>query len=111
MAERFGCDLEAVERTARQLGTVATEMRTFGSRGDEYAAAMRSRTIQRAIRDFEDDSSDHRSKVVEAVESLKKLLAGLVEGCRTVDRELNAGLTEMDKSLDAFTENSKGDAA
>ncbi len=111
MADRFGCDVEAVDRTARQLETVATEMRRFGSRGDEYAAALRSHTIQRAIHDFEEDSSDHRDKVIKAVDLLTQLLNGLVQGCRTVDRELNSGLLEMDKSLDAFARNSKGDAA
>lgn len=103
MADRFGCDLDAVERTARDLGSVARELHNFGDRGDEYAASLRSHIIQQAIRDFEKDSSDHRDKLVKGVEMLKQLLDGLVEGCRTVDAELGKGLGEMDKFLDDMT--------
>ena len=67
MADRFGCDVGAVERTATQLGTVANEMRTFGSRRDEFASSLRSDKIQQAILHFEEDSSDHRDKVVAAL--------------------------------------------
>lgn len=104
MADRFGCDLDAVERTAKDLGTVANELHNFGNRGDEFAAALRSDIIQRAIRDFEKDSSDHRDKLVKAVEALKQLLDGLVEGCRTVDAELGKGLGEMDEALSGMSE-------
>jgi len=102
MADRFGCDLGAVERTATQLGTVANEMRTFGSRRDEFATSLRSDIIQNAIRQFEDDSSDHRDKVVQAIDALKKVLDGLIDGCRTVDEALSAGLAEFDKSTSAL---------
>lgn len=102
MADSFGCDLAAVERTAAQLGKVATEMRSFGRRGDEFAHALRSHKIQEAIRRFEEDSSDHRDTVVVAVDALKRRLDGLVAGCREVDAALTGGLDEMDKSLAAF---------
>lgn len=103
MADRFGCDLDAVERTATDLGRVANELHNFGNRGDEFAPALRSHIIQRAIRDFEKDSSDHRDKLVKAVEALKQLLDGLVEGCKTVDAELGKGLSEMDEALSGMT--------
>lgn len=111
MADAFGCDLAAVERTAKQLGTVAAEMRSFGGRGDEFAPALRSHIIQQAIRRFEDDSSDHRDKVVVAVDALKERLDGLVAGCREVDAALSGGLDEMDKSLAAFSAPSAGTEA
>lgn len=104
MADRFGCDLVAVENTAKQLATVEDEMRNFGRRGDEYESYLRSHTIQRAIRKFEDDSSDHRDKVVKVVEALKQRMDGLIQGCREVDNALSGGLDEMDKSLAAFAQ-------
>lgn len=108
MADTFGCDVGAVERTAAQLGSVANEMRTFGSRRDEFAASLRSSRIQEAIRCFEEDSSDHRDKVVETIDGLKRVLDGLVEGCRTVDKDLSSGLAEFDKSTSGLV---KGPAA
>ena len=102
MADRFGCDLGAVERTAAQLGTVANEMRTFGKRGGEFAVSLRSDMIERAIGKFEEDSSDHRDKVVQAVDGLKQVLDGLVQACRTVDEALSSNLTEFDKSTSAL---------
>lgn len=102
MAARFGCDLDAVQRTAIQLSTVATEMRAFGRRGDDFAEALRSHKIQTAIRAFEKDSSDHRDKVVEVIDALKQRLDGLLAGCREVDAALTGGLDEMDDSLAAF---------
>lgn len=98
MADRFGCDLGAVERTSSQLGTVANEMRTFGKRGGEFAASLRSDMIEKAIGKFEEDSSDHRDKVVQAVDGLKQVLDGLIDACRTVDNALSANLAEFDKS-------------
>jgi hypothetical protein len=98
MADKFGCDVGAVERTAGQLGTVANEMRTFGRRREEFAGALRSSRILEAIRCFEEDSSDHRDEVLETIDGLKRVLDGLVEGCRTLDEALLSGLTEFDKS-------------
>jgi len=111
MADRFGCDLGAVERTASQLGTVANEMRTFAKRRDEFGASLRSHRIQEAIRHFEEDSSDHRDKVVETIDGLKRVLDALVEGCRTVDEALSSGLDEFDRSTSGLVKGPAGGGA
>jgi len=81
-------------------------MRTFGSRREEFAGSLRSYKIQEAIRGFEEDSSDHRDKVVVTVDALKQVLDGLVAGCRAVDEALASGLVEFDKSTSALAEGS-----
>lgn len=93
-ATEFGCNLEAVERTASQLAKVVEELRGFHDRGGEYHWALVSDKIENAVRDFSNDSSDFRDKVSGTIEALQKMLQGLAEGVRNIDDGLAKSLPE-----------------
>jgi uncharacterized protein YukE len=90
----FGCNLEAVETTARQLRDVLAELRQFKNRDDSYAGALASRPIGSALDDFHNDSSDQREKIESSVEALAQMLQGLADGVREVDKALADSLPE-----------------
>lgn len=90
----FGCNLEAVVATARQLRDVLDELRQFGQRDDSYAGALASPPIGGALDEFHDESSDQREKIKSSVEALAQMLQGLADGVRDVDRALADSLPE-----------------
>jgi hypothetical protein len=93
-AGSFGCNVAAVEATARQLHQVLDELRNFNRRDDAFAGALSSRAIQAALNDFYDDSSDQRKKIMGSVEGLEKMLQGLADGVREVDKALAGSLPD-----------------
>jgi hypothetical protein len=93
-ASSFGCNVAAVEATARQLHQVLDELRNFNRRDDAFAGALSSDAIQAALNDFHHDSSDQREKITGSVEALGKMLQGLADGVREVDRALAGSLPD-----------------
>lgn len=97
MATDFGCNLEAVEQTATELKTVVDELNGFKSRSDEFHEALQSRTIEGAVRHFADDSSDFREKVSGTIDALQRMLQGVVDGVRSIDKGLTESLPDAGK--------------
>jgi hypothetical protein len=95
VADRFGCDLDAVEATARQLGQVLDELEHFDSRDDSHAGDLASGRIQSALHSFYEDSSDQRKKVTDSVKGLRDILDGLADGVRQLDQGLADALPDQ----------------
>jgi hypothetical protein len=93
-AGSFGCNLAAVDATARQLRQVLDELRNFNRRDDEFAGALSSGRIQAALNKFYADSSDQRKKITGSVEALGNMLQGLADGVREVDKALAGSLPD-----------------
>ena len=81
----FGCNVTAVEKTARDLSSVLDELRGSSAQDDAFTDALASRKITDALEKFRTDSSKHREEVAGSVDALKQMLQGLVDGCRQVD--------------------------
>jgi ABC-type transporter Mla subunit MlaD len=91
----FGCNLDAVDATAKQLGQVRDELKNFGRRDDAYVADLASQRIVNALNTFHKDSSDQRDKITGTVEALANMLQGLADGVREVDRALAGSLPDI----------------
>ena len=90
----FGCNVEAVEATAKQLARVFEELDNFDRRDDSHASDLSSNPIRNALHTFYDDSSDQRDKIKESVKGLRDILQGLAQGVRDVDNALADSLPD-----------------
>jgi hypothetical protein len=90
----FGCNLEAVDTTAKQLSQVFDELEHFDGRDDLHAGDLASNKIQNALHHFYTDSSDQRKKVKDSVKGLRDILQGLAQGVRDVDATLADSLPD-----------------
>ncbi len=104
----FGCNLEAVDATARQLREVLDELRHFDDRDDSYAGALASPPIRSALDEFHRDSSDQRDKVKGSVEALAQMLQSLADGVRQVDKALSDSLSQPTTGTTAGADQSAG---
>jgi archaellum component FlaC len=90
----FGCNLDAVDLTAKQLAQVHDELEHFDNRGDQHVADLASNKIQNALHHFYTDSSDQRKKVKDSVKGLRDILQGLAQGVRDIDSTLADSLPD-----------------
>ncbi|WP_299036680.1 hypothetical protein [uncultured Pseudokineococcus sp.] len=88
----FACNLEAVDRTVHRLGRVLEELHEPVRPDTASESALASDRITTALRDFVNDSSQHRENIVGSTDALASMLKGLSDGVRTVDGALNASL-------------------
>lgn len=93
MADKFGANPDLAGRISKELGEIRDDMSSMGKTFERYDQATRSSSIEDALTDFYDDSSDNRDKLDKLLKRASGMLHGLAKGTHSVD----AGLA---KSLD-----------
>lgn len=101
-AKQFGCDLVAVDATAKRLGEVIEALEWSHAWDSEWAWALKSGRIQRALQNFSDDSSDVRKDLTESVQAVKNMLMALSEGVHSLDEGLAGSLPPIEKGRQAL---------